>query len=570
MSFKLSAREREVLRKLGEAILPATDVLPVFGDRAIDQIETYLASGSAAELRLLFKTALHMVERGAMLRHLRPMSKLPPEKRAAYIERHWVNGALPRRLMFRLFGVMLKGTYFDDPAVYASLGLEHKKPEVKAERPRFMSQVTRAKDLNEDVEIEAEVVVIGTGAGGAAAALELASRGNAVVMIEEGDYFARDRFTGRGFEMQRLLYMNHGLTATVGNVAIPVPLGVTVGGSTTVNSGTCFRTPARTLNRWRGALGLTAYTPEHLEPYLAKVEAVFQVKPADAKYVGKNGEIIARGAGALGWSHGPIPRNAPDCDGQALCCFGCATGAKRSADISFVPMALEKGAQLLCRVKAERIILDGKRAAGVVGRSLDTGRKVRVKARAVVLSMGAFGTPRFLMRQGICNSSGRVGKNLSLHPATAMLALMDEPVEPQKSIPQGYMVDEFHEEGLLMEGSTLPLEMFTMMVPGVGRGAQEFMQNYRRISSFGVMVCDTTRGHVLPDKIPQTPLAFYWLNRKDFALMRRGLSLLARIYLAAGAREIRAMIHGWKPMRSVADIEENMGRFVLPVDVDIS
>ncbi|MBI5525311.1 MAG: hypothetical protein HY897_15170 [Deltaproteobacteria bacterium] len=30
------------------------------------------------------------------------------------------------------------------------------------------------------------------------------------------------------------------------------------------------------------------------------------------------------------------------------------------------------------------------------------------------------------------------------------------------------------------------------------------------------------------------------------------------------------MIHGWKPMRSVADIEENMGRFVLPVDVDIS
>ena len=153
-----------------------------------------------------------------------------------------------------------------------------------------------------------------------------------------------------------------------------------------------------------------------------------------------------------------------------------------------MPLALERGAQLYCRVRAKRVLVDGNRAAGIEAVSIDTGRRLTIKARVVVLAAGAIGTPRLLMRQKLGNSSGQVGKNLSIHPATAIYAIMDELVEPEKAIPQGYMVDEFHDDGILLEGGTLPLEMFSMMVPEVGREGQRIMAAYRHISMFGVMV----------------------------------------------------------------------------------
>jgi len=51
--------------------------------------------------------------------------------------------------------------------------------------------------------------------------------------------------------------------------------------------------------------------------------------------------IIAKGCDALGYKHGPLARNAPGCDGQARCAFGCPTDAKKSTNVSYVPAALK-------------------------------------------------------------------------------------------------------------------------------------------------------------------------------------------------------------------------------------
>jgi choline dehydrogenase-like flavoprotein len=568
--FKVSAREREILLAAGRAILPASGNFPEFSEADADRLLQFLAGGSAPEIRILLKTLLYRLENEAVLFRMKRMSALARDAREDYIRRRWVDGPLVNRLLFRLFGVMLKGSYYDTPEIYKALGLEFERPPVSEEEPRWTSNVVRGPEVAEDATVEADAVVVGTGAGGAAAALALANAGHAVVMVEDGDLFSRRHFNGRGFRMQRMLYRHYGLTSTAGNVVIPVPLGKTVGGSTTINSGTCFRAPESTLARWRADYGLSGFTAAAMDPHYRKIEALFKTAPADMKHVGKNGEIIARGAAALGWSHGPLVRNAPDCDGQAVCCFGCTSGAKRSTDVSMIPAALEKGARLYCRARAESVILEGNTAAGIKAVSLDTGKRITVRARAVVLALGAIETPRLLMRQKIANSSGQVGRNLSIHPATALHALMDEPVEPQKSIPQGYMIDEFHEDGILMEGGTLPLEMFSMMVPEIGREGQEIMRAYRNISMFGVMICDKSRGRVLPDTLPGAPLAFYRMGREDFSTMRRGIELLVRAYLAAGAREIRAMAHGWKPVRSERDLADNMIKNLRPVDVDIS
>src|SRR5258707_14888539 len=107
-----------------------------------------------------------------------------------------------------------------------------------------------------------------------------------------------------------------------------------------------------------------------------------------------------RGCGRVGFrKQGPMRRNALACDGQGVCCFGCPTDAKRSTNVSYIPIALRAGAELFPGAQVTRIIVDGGRARGVVART-DEGRVLTVHARAVVVACGTIMTPILLSAQG--------------------------------------------------------------------------------------------------------------------------------------------------------------------------
>src|SRR5678815_1985320 len=138
------------------------------------------------------------------------------------------------------------------------------------------------------------------------------------------------------------------------------------------SSGTCLRAPERVLASWRDELGLDELGPDAMARHFERVEAVLGVEVARAELLGGNGRVIARGCDALGFTrHGPLTRNAPACDGQGVCCFGCPTDAKRSTNVSYVPLALRAGAELFPGVQVTRIIVENGRTRGVVGRSSD-------------------------------------------------------------------------------------------------------------------------------------------------------------------------------------------------------
>src|ERR1700730_17660127 len=101
-----------------------------------------------------------------------------------------------------------------------------------------------------DLELSVEACVIGTRGGGAAAACVLAERGMSVLVLEEGSYHDRKDFSTEPLEMTRKLYRDCGMTTALGipgTPSFPIPLGRCVGGSTTINSGTCFRVPPRVI-----------------------------------------------------------------------------------------------------------------------------------------------------------------------------------------------------------------------------------------------------------------------------------------------------------------------------------
>jgi choline dehydrogenase-like flavoprotein len=266
-----------------------------------------------------------------------------------------------------------------------------------------------------------------------------------------------------------------------------------------------------------------------------------------------------RGADKLGYRHRPLARNAPDCDGQGVCCFGCPTDAKRSTNVSYVPLALRAGAELYTGARVERLLFEGGRAVGVRARVGEDGAGGRgapltVRARAVVVACGALVTPVFLMRNGVAKGSRHLGGNLSIHPAVACLAEMNERVESWKGVPQGYLIDEFADDGIMMEGVATPLEYTIAATSHVGPRLVELAEGFDRVASFGMMVSDTSRGRVR--LIGDRAVVTYNLNDEDVGRLQRGVDQLSRIFFAAGARTVLTPFHGHDELRSPDDLRK--------------
>jgi choline dehydrogenase-like flavoprotein len=569
----LSDRERRLLLAIVEAAMPASGRLEGGGPKTIARFERWLSHIPPSTARGL-RTGYLALEASPLPTRGRPFSRLPLEARMEVLAAWEQSHLFPVRALLRALLTPLKHAHFDRPEMFAHVGCRYQLEAVRDETPRWLAQVTDGREVSADLALACEVVVVGTGAGGAAAAYELASRGRAVLLLEEGDYHRRASFRGVSSWANETLYRDRSLTLALGNVGIPLFSGRAVGGSTVINSGTCYRAPRRTFALWRSRFGLGAeFSPAGLSPYYERVEAMLQVTPASPLHLGAIGPIIARGAERLGLHHGALRRNAPDCDGQGVCCFGCPTGAKRSTDVSYVPAALERGAQLVTAAHVQTLDLVAGHARGVtasLGPHREGQRRPRltVKADAVVVAGGALMTPLLLGRSGLAKRPS-LGKNLSIHPASKVFALFDERLEPWKGIPQGYSIDHYAEEGLMFEGGSMPFNIVSVGSPWTGRRYMELMDQYPHLATFGFMIQDESRGEVRAGP-GGAPLVLYNLDERDTRLMQRGIETLCAVFQAAGARRVLPLLPGHDEVTTPAQLEHLRQSRIKPGDLDVT
>ncbi len=563
---RLSPKQHATMVAIAEAALPAGAFMPAAGAATVDKVERFVERMPDA-LGKGLGGLLAGIDATAWLSQRRAFVRLSPEKRLAVLEK-WRHADPIRRLMLRAVITPLKMAHFDDPALYKKLGCVYTPDKIRPEaKPAYMRDRVHAS-LDGDLAIEADVVVIGTGAGGAVVGRELAEAGLAVVFVEEGKYFERQDFTHRAFDMQSKLYRRAGAMFSVGNTGIPIPVGQTVGGTTTVNGGTCFRTPDRVLREWQERHGLDELAPDAMGKYFQKVEDTLGIEAAKKSLLGGNGRVIERGCNALGFKrHGPLKRNAPACDGQGVCVFGCPTDAKRSTNVSYIPLALKAGAELFAGFRVTRIIVESGHATGVVATTRE-GHTLTVRARAVVVACGALSTPTLLARQGLGGRSGQLGGNLSIHPASGALAEFDEQIRPWDGIPQGYSIEELHDEGILFEGANVPLEMTMGMTQIIGPEIVRLAESYDRISSFGFMVEDTSRGRVR--EVMGQPVITYNLTEQDVAHIKRGMDVLAQVFFAGGAKRVFTSFNGFDVLDSPKDLERLRRTSLKAWDLDMS
>src|SRR5262249_27774421 len=126
---------------------------------------------------------------------------------------------------------------------------------------------------------ECDVVIVGSGAGGAVAAASLAEAGLDVLVLEAGRHYERGTHPPDRLRAIGSLYRGAGLTVATGKPPIVVPVGRVVGGTTVVNSGTCFRAPESVLDDWSKRFGID-WAPD-LDADFAEAEETLRVQRLD-------------------------------------------------------------------------------------------------------------------------------------------------------------------------------------------------------------------------------------------------------------------------------------------------
>ncbi len=410
----------------------------------------------------------------------------------------------------------------------------------------------------EEVELESDVVVVGSGAGGAPLAYELSGEGYSVTVLEEGGYFPTESFKFDCREAVMRMYRDGGLTFALGIPITLCPVGKTVGGTTTINQGTALRMPPSVLAEWRTGYGLRDISREEMSLYYSAVEEFLYVSKPDPEVAGLNAAKFLEGSRRLGFGGEYLPRNAKDCEGYGVCCFGCPTGAKQSTNVSYIPEAVKRGAEVYADCVVERVVVEGDRATGVVGRFVkhDTGEKgprVRVHAQVVVLACGTLGTPLVLARSRIANSSGQVGRNYRVHPVTQVVPVFDERIDPHRGISQSAWVHDFLTQGISLETTVLPPDMLSMTIPHASREHAEIMSNYPNSGLFGVMIKDSSQGRLIPRPGRRAAL-MYQIGGEDLKRMTLGNIVATEIGFAAGAKRVYTMIAGHSQISGLKDL----------------
>ncbi|HEX5990771.1 MAG TPA: GMC family oxidoreductase [Solirubrobacterales bacterium] len=385
---------------------------------------------------------------------------------------------------------------------------------------------------------ECEVAIVGSGAGGAVAAAMLAEAGLDVLVLEAGGHYNRDNYPAGRLEAITELYREAGLTIAEGRPPIPVPVAKVVGGTTVINSGTCFRAPDPILESWREQFGVS--WAMDLDQDFAEAEDFLRVTPLDPNRMGRNGQLAMEGAAALGLSGGPISRNAGSCVQCSSCPYGCAIDAKRGMHVSYLPRAVAAGARVRAGVEAQRVLVEDGRAVGLACSARDAGGRSRpftVRAsRAVIAGGGALGTPELLLRSGL--GGKQVGRNLRIHPACWVGARYEEDVHGWEGVMQSYYVDQWeHEQGVLLEATFTPLAFGGAWLVGTGAEHQRAMLEFGRIGSIGVQLRDVSVGAVgLANE--GALRAGYHLNDEDVRKTIFGIARAAEVHFAAGAVEV--------------------------------
>lgn len=422
-----------------------------------------------------------------------------------------------------------------------------------------------------------DAVVIGTGAGGAPLLARLAKAGLNVVALEAGKFWDPATEFATDERAQRELFWNDE-RLSAGEDALPFGnnnSGIGVGGTTLHFTAYTPRAQPDEFHLYRdfGVSMDWALTYADLEPYYDEVEWFLGVSgptpypwgpprkrgyPLQPLPLNAAAHIMQRGCAALGIRTAPAANAALSsayyqkgvgwrhvCTNRGYCQAGCHNGAKASMDVTYIPYAMQAGAEVRPECFVTHLETQHGKITGVV--YVHEGQQERQWCRNVFLCAGAIETPRLLLMNEIANSSGQVGKNFMANASIQVWGTFDDETFPNRGIPASLISQDMHRPqdadfagGYLLQSlGVMPVTYASQVARGRGMWGEELrahLRHYNHVAGIDI------HGECLP-------YARNFVELSD-ELDARGLPK-PRIHFTNGENEKRLTAHGERVMRAI-------------------
>ena len=270
-----------------------------------------------------------------------------------------------------------------------------------------------------------------------------------------------------------------------------LPLGRGTGGTTFVNSGTCFRTPPAVLARWSGEHGIDPIARRGLRARRGGDRR--RRGDARAGRPQRRDDPPRRRAARL-VGRLPAPQRA-----SAAAARACAPSAARRAPSSTSARSTSRARWRRARRSSPARAPSGSSSAAAPPPAWRPRPRTAASRSAPTpwsSPPAPIHTPLLLARSGLGGGSGALGRHLTVHPATAVWGVFDEPVDMSRGVPQSYYVDEFAADGFVFEGIAGPPDYLALAAPFAGDALRELMLGHRHVAQCGLMISDRSRGRV--------------------------------------------------------------------------
>ena len=407
-------------------------------------------------------------------------------------------------------------------------------------------------------QLTCDVAIVGTGAGAGITAELLTQAGLSVVLVEEGPLKSSSDFRQRESEAYPDLYQESAARKTA-DKAINILQGRCVGGSTTVNWTSSFRTPPSTLLYWQKHFGLSELTEAAMAPWFEQAERRLSIGPWLAE-PNQNNELLRTGATRLGIAAASIQRNVKGCWNLGSCGMGCPTNAKQSMLVTTIPAALDRGATLLVQTRAHRLELTQQKVSALLcvpvtrnGSVVAGSTPTRIVAKHYVVAGGAINSPALLKRSDLPDPHGLLGARTFLHPVVISAATFEQKVEAWDGAPQTLYSDHFLQTqpidgaiGYKLEAPPMHPVIFSSTLAGYGQAQANSLRQFPHMHSLLALMRDGFHPQSIGGQVKLngdgSPVLDYPLN--DFVMdgARRAFLSMAEIQFAAGARTV-APVH---------------------------
>lgn len=167
------------------------------------------------------------------------------------------------------------------------------------------------------------------------------------------------------------------------------------------------------------------------------------------------------------------------------------------------------------------------------------GTKVKFLTKNLIVSGGSFGTTKMLLQSGFGEKLPALGKYFSSHPQFMNFGVFDDPVNAHKGYFQTVASKDpnFRKSGFKLEIVFAPPVSIAMLFRESGKGHQEIMRDYTKISCIEVAVRDENNGTIRLNKKGRLEVD---KNLTDQDKKRRdaGLQTVHNIMAEAGAKKV--------------------------------